>query len=289
VQVDTRTNTLIIKDIPTVIHEATALVRALDTQTPQVMIESKIVEASLDFTRALGSVWAAQWNSNGTHGGAGDLRFVDGDNSTVTSPFGGSPVNNFISGNPIESPSGALSLGLLGLDDHLLLDLQIQAMEDSGKAKVISSPRVVTMDNKEASIKQGVAIAFESSDGDSVTTQFVDAVLELKVTPHITANKSIVMKIKVSRNAPTLNTLGEAIGIAKNETSTQTIVRDGETMVLGGIFVVDNGRRRSKVPFLADIPLIGAAFRSVTINDERRELLIFVTPSVVRAEQTAAL
>jgi type IV pilus assembly protein PilQ len=289
VQVDTRTNTLIIKDIPTVIHEATALVRALDTQTPQVMIESKIVEASLDFTRALGSVWAAQWNSNGTRGGAGDLRFVDSDNSTVTSPFGGSPVNNFISGNPIEAPTGALSLGLLGLDDHLLLDLQIQAMEDSGKAKVISSPRVVTMDNKEASIKQGVAIAFESSDGDSVTTQFVDAVLELKVTPHITANKSIVMKIKVSRNAPTLNTLGEAIGIAKNETSTQTIVRDGETMVLGGIFVVDNGRRRSKVPFLADIPLIGAAFRSVTINDERRELLIFVTPSVVRAEQAAAL
>jgi type IV pilus assembly protein PilQ len=289
VNVDTRTNTLIIKDIPTVIHEATALVKALDTQTPQVMIEAKIVEASLNFTRALGSIWGAQWNSNGDRGGAGDLRFVDGANSTTTSLFGGSQENNFISANDIEAPTGALTLGILGLDDHLQLDIQIQAQEETGKAKVISSPRVVTMDNKEAVIKQGVAIAFESSDGDSVTTQFVDAVLELKVTPHITANKSIVMKIKVSRNAPQLNTDGFAIGIAKNETSTQTIVRDGETMVLGGIFVVDNGRTRSKVPFLADIPLIGAAFRSLTINDERRELLIFVTPSVVRAEQSAAL
>jgi len=289
VNVDNRTNTLIIKDIPTVIHEATALVKALDTQTPQVMIESKIVEASLDFTRALGSVWGAQWNSNGTRGGAEDLRFVDSANSTTTSIFGGSQQNNFISANDIEAPTGALTLGLLALDDHLQLDIQLQAQEESGKAKVVSSPRVVTMDNKEATIKQGVAIAFESSDGDSVTTQFVDAVLELKVTPHITANKSIVMKIKVSRNAPQLNTDGFAVGIAKNETQTQTIIRDGETMVLGGIFVVDNGHKRSKVPFLADIPLIGAAFRSVTVNDERRELLIFVTPSVVSAEQAAAL
>jgi type IV pilus assembly protein PilQ len=289
VNVDGRTNTLIIKDIPTVIHEATALVKALDTQTPQVMIEAKIVEASLNFTRALGSVWGAQWNSNGTRGGADDFRFADAQNSTTTSLFGGSQENNFISGNGIEAPTGTLTLGMLAFDDHLQLDVQIQAQEETGKAKVISSPRVVTMDNKEAVIKQGVAIAFESSDGDSVTTNFVDAVLELKVTPHITANKSIVMKIKVSRNAPQLNTDGFAIGIAKNETTTQTIVRDGETMVLGGIFVVDNGRQRSKVPFLADIPLLGAAFRSLTVNDERRELLIFVTPSVVRAEQAAAL
>jgi len=238
---------------------------------------------------ALGSVWAAQWSSNGTRGGAEDLRFVDSGNSTVTSPFGGSPANNFISGNGVQAPTGTLTLGLLGLDDHLLLDIQIQAQEETGKAKVISSPRVVTMDNKEAVIKQGVAIAFTSSDGDAVSTQFVDAVLELKVTPHITANKSIVMKIKVSRNAPQLNTAGDAVGIAKNETTTQTIVRDGETMVLGGIFVVDNGRVRTKVPFLADIPLIGAAFRSLTINDARRELLIFVTPSVVRTEQAASL
>ena len=103
VNVDARTNTLIIKDIPTVIHEATALVKALDTQTPQVMIESKIVEASLDFTRALGSIWGAQWNSNGDRGGAGDLRFVDGDNSTTTSAFGGSQANNVLVGNDIEA------------------------------------------------------------------------------------------------------------------------------------------------------------------------------------------
>ncbi len=287
VNVDQRTNTLIIKDIPSVVHEATALVKALDTQTPQVMIEAKIVEASLDFSRALGSVWGVGWNSLGTRGGAGDLKFVDGSSPNFVgqdSGLGLTPENNFISSNAIEAPTGVLTMGLLGLDDHLLLDLQIQAQESNNKAKVISSPRVVTMDNKQATIKQGVAIAFESSDGDQVNTQFVDAVLELRVTPHITANKSIVMKIKVSRNAPQLDTLGDAIGINKNETTTETIVKDGETMVLGGIYVVDNGRSRSRVPFLADVPILGAAFRNFQVIDERRELLIFVTPSVVRVE-----
>jgi type IV pilus assembly protein PilQ len=306
VNVDQRTNTLIIKDIPSVVHEATALVKALDTQTPQVMIEAKIVEASLDFSRALGSVWGLGWNSLGTRGGAGDLRFYDNDSKAIEgkTPLGApttftivdsfipgqnDPQNNVVVSNPISAPTGALTMGLLGLDDHLLLELQIQAQESNGKAKVISSPRVVTMDNKEATIKQGVAIAFSSSDGDQVNTQFVDAVLELRVTPHITANKSIVMKIKVSRNAPQLDSLGDAIGIAKNETTTETIVRDGETMVLGGIYVVDNGRTRSRVPFLADIPILGSAFKSFSVTDERRELLIFVTPQVVRTEGNAEL
>ena len=110
----------------------------------------------------------------------------------------------------------------------------------------------------------------------------MDAVLELKVTPHITANRSIIMKLKVSRNAPQLSTAsGDVVGIAKNETETEALVRDGETMVLGGIYVVDNGRATTKFPFLADIPLLGAAFRSHSIQDERRELLIFVTPRIV--------
>jgi type IV pilus assembly protein PilQ len=110
----------------------------------------------------------------------------------------------------------------------------------------------------------------------------VDAVLELKVTPHITADRSIIMKVKVSRNAPQLSTAsGDIVGISKNETETEALVRDGETMVLGGIYVVDNGKTSSKLPFLADIPLLGAIFRSKSIQDERRELLIFVTPRII--------
>jgi type IV pilus assembly protein PilQ len=283
VNVDGRTSTLIIKDIPTVIQEATALVKAIDTATPQVLIEAKIVEASLDFSRSLGARWGIGFNSLGSQGGAQDLHLGDGSNSVVPgSGVGGLQQSNFVVANPISAAIGTLTLGLLGLDDHLQLDLQIQAAENKNKGKVISSPRVVTLDNREAVIQQGVAIAFTAEDGDSINTSFVDAVLELRVRPHITADKSIIMDIKVSRNAPQLSDAsGAVVGIAKNETKTEALVRDGQTMVLGGIYTVDKGRGRTKMPFLADIPVLGVAFRNSTHTDIRRELLVFVTPRIV--------
>ena len=283
VNVDERTSTLIIKDIPSVIHEATALVKAIDTQTPQVLIEAKIVEASLNFSRSLGAVWGLGYRPLGGTGGAPDFHLGDGTVPIVPGLGGGLQTNNFVASNPVTGAlNGLLTLGLLGADDHLQLDLQLQAAEENRKGKVISSPRVVTLDNREATIKQGVAIKFVEVTDDKITTSFVDAVLELKVTPHITANRSIIMKIKVTRNAPQLSAAtGEVVGIDKNEAQTEALVRDGETMVLGGIYVVENGNNRSKVPFLADIPLIGSAFSSSVVQDERRELLIFVTPRVV--------
>ncbi len=283
VNVDTRTSTLIIKDIPSVIHEATALLKAIDTQTPQVLIEAKIVEASLNFSRSLGAVWGLGYRPNGSRGGGGDVHLGDGSVGDIINLPDAVQTNNFITSNPVAGAlNGLLTLGLLGADEHLQLDLQLQAAEENRKGKVISSPRVVTLDNREAVIKQGVAIKFVEVTDDKITTSFVDAVLELKVTPHITANKSIIMKIKVSRNAPQLSAAtGEVVGIDKNEATTEALVRDGETMVLGGIYVVENGHNRNKVPFLADIPLLGAAFRSSTVADERRELLIFVTPRIV--------
>ena len=283
VNVDRRTSTLIIKDIPSVIHEATALLKAIDTQTPQVLIEAKIVEASLNFSRSLGAVWGLGYRPLASRGGGGDVHLGDGSVGDIINLPDAVQTNNFITSNPVSGAlNGLLTLGLLGADDHLQLDLQLQAAEENRKGKVISSPRVVTLDNREAVIKQGVAIKFVEVTDDKITTSFVDAVLELKVTPHITANKSIIMKIKVSRNAPQLSAAtGEVVGIDKNEATTEALVRDGETMVLGGIYVVENGHNRNKVPFLADIPLLGAAFRSATVADERRELLIFVTPRVV--------
>ncbi len=275
VNVDDRTNTLIIKDIPSVIHEATALVKAVDTQTPQVLIESKIVEASLNFSRGLGAVW-----------GIGYAR----DTGDVVPPLvpGATASSNFISGsslNQIGNPTGLLS-GILSLADKVELDMQIQAGEENRQGKVISSPRVVTLDNKQATIKQGVAIKFTEVTSDKINTSFVDAVLELKVTPHITANRSIIMKLAVSKNSPNLSTAtGDIVGINKNETKTEAILRDGETMVLGGIYVVDNGHSSTKVPFMADIPGIGALFRNKEIKDERRELLVFVTPRIVQGVQ----
>jgi type IV pilus assembly protein PilQ len=285
VDIDARTNTLIIKDIPSVVQEATALVKAIDTQTPQVLIEAKIVEANLSFSRSLGTVWGLGYDPLDGTGGSPDFRFGN-DNDVTTGIPGGDGVvqrNNFVSTTPAAGNiTGLLTLGILSLDDHLQLDLQIQAAEDNNKGKVISSPRVVTLDNREATIKQGVAIAFTEATADRITTSFIDAVLELKVTPHITADRSVIMEIKVSRNAPQLSaSTGSITGISKNETETEALVRDGETIVLGGIYVVDTGRRSLKVPFLADIPLLGAAFRNRSIDDERRELLIFVTPRVI--------
>ena len=289
VNVDRRTSTLIIKDIPSVIHEAVALVKAIDTQTPQVLIEAKIVEASLDFSRSLGTVWGVGYlddplDPTNTWGGE-DLHLQNGG----TSLFGGAQESNFLVGVPAALPLGTLTMGLLGFNDRMQLDLQIQAAETNSKGKVISSPRVVTLDNREAKIQQGVAIRFDASDGDSVSTSFVDAVLELAVTPHITADRSIIMKIKVSRNAPQLGpSTGEIVGIAKNETETEALVRDGQTMVLGGIYTVDSGKSSLRVPFLADIPIIGPAFRSADQSDVRRELLIFVTPRIVEAAPSAS-
>ncbi len=289
VNVDQRTSTLIIKDIPTVIQEATALVKAIDTQTPQVLIEAKVVEASLDFSRALGVRWGLGYNALGGQGGAQDLRLADGTNDVVPGFGSGDQGSNFLASLPVANSLGTLTLGLLGLDDRIQLDLELQSAESQSKGKVISSPRVVTLDNRQAKIQQGVAIKFEATDGDSVSTSFIDAVLELAVTPHITQDRAIIMKIKVSRNAPQLNQVGsEVIGIAKNETQTEALVRDGQTMVLGGIYTVDKGASQDKVPFLADIPLLGVAFRNTAKQDERRELLVFVTPRIVQGELPAS-
>lgn len=288
VNVDTRTNTLIIKDIPSVVDEATALVKAIDTQTPQVMIEAKIVEASLDFSREFGSTWTA-----------GVQPLIDGFDpasgpspNRLTNAFRLRDSNNFSSLNPITAgPTALANLGAFILDEKINLDLQLQAAEVNGDGKVISSPRVVTLDNSEARIEQGVSIPFQTFENGDAAIEFIDAVLSLTVTPHITADRSIIMKIKVSRNAPddSVFTLTGSPAIAKNEIKTEVLVKDGRTLVLGGIYVVDKSQRQSRVPYLHKIPILGAAFRSNEVSDSRKELLIFVTPTIVVPDQEDAV
>ena len=289
VDVDRRTSTLIIKDIPSVIHESTALVKAIDTQTPQVLIEAKIVEANLEFSRSLGATWGLGYNALAGLGGAPDFHLGNGNNASVLGGSPGMQESKFVVTNPIEAAVGTLTAGLLGLADRLQLDLRLQAAETNGTGKVISSPRVLTLDNTEAAILQGVSIPFQATTENSINTNFVDAVLELKVTPHITADRSIVMKIKVSRNAPeTSNATGDQVGIRKNETQTEALVMDGQTMVLGGIYVVAKSDANTGVPFLSDIPLIGGIFGSNIKTDLREELLIFVTPRIVKPRAGAS-
>ncbi len=287
VNADKRTNTIIIKDIPSVVDEATALIKAIDTQTPQVMIEAKIVEASLDFSREFGSRWgfgaqplvdAFDPNSDQRQDlSLGGVRFHNSESSI----FSG---NNAQFINPLTAgPTALFNLAGFILDEKLNIELQLQAAEVNGDGKVISSPRIVTLDNHKATIEQGVAIPFQTFENGDAQLEFVDAVLKLDVTPHITADKSIIMEIEVSRNAPddSVFTLTGSPAIAKNQVDTETLVKDGQTLVIGGIYVVDKSQRQSRVPYLHRIPLLGAAFRSDEISDSRKELLIFVTPRIV--------
>jgi type IV pilus assembly protein PilQ len=294
VDVDERTNTVILKDIVSVIDEATALIKAIDTQTPQVMVEAKIVEANLDFLREIGTTWGAgvQPNSDAWDPDSDPLTSTP-DPITGRTALGGDgfrlrPGSGFSNGFAVANPitqlaTGAINLGAFILDERFDVDLTLAGAESHGEGKVISSPRVVTLDNRKARIEQGVSIPFQTFEDGDAKLEFIDAVLSLDVTPHITADRSIIMKIEVERNAPddSVPTPTGSPAIAKNEASTETLVKDGQTLVIGGIYVVRNADRESRVPYFHRIPVIGSAFKNKELRDIRQELLVFVTPRIV--------
>jgi type IV pilus assembly protein PilQ len=262
-------------------------VKAVDTQTPQVMIEAKIVEASLDFSREFGVTWGL---------GVQPLEDAFNTNSPERQDLGNDFFrfntlgnNNALFTNPVAGSNGLFNLAGFILDEKLNLNLTLQAAEANGDGKVVSSPRLVTLDNNKATIEQGVSIPFQTFENGDAQLEFVDAVLKLDVTPHITVDRSIIMDIVVSRNAPDASvvTLTGSPAIAKNQVNTETLVKDGQTLVIGGIYVVDKSKKQAGVPGLYKIPILGALFRSDTVKDVRKELLIFVTPRVVMTPDAA--
>jgi type IV pilus assembly protein PilQ len=284
VDVDLRTNTVILKDIAAVVDEATALIKAIDTQTPQVMVEAKIVEANLDFLREIGTVWGAgvQPLTDAWDPDSAPDQTIGSDAFKLRPNKSGS--NSFAVANPItELATGAINLGAFILDERFDVDLTLAGAESHGEGKVISSPRVVTLDNRKARIEQGVSIPFQTFEDGDAKLEFIDAVLSLDVTPHITADRSVIMKIEVQRNAPddSVPTPTGSPAIAKNEASTETLVKDGQTLVIGGIYVVRTADRESRVPYFHRVPVIGNAFKNKEVRDIRQELLVFVTPRIV--------
>jgi type IV pilus assembly protein PilQ len=163
------------------------------------------------------------------------------------------------------------------------LDLRLSAMEGSGEGRVISSPRIVTMDNQEAQIKQGLSIPYESVSTSGTQTQFIDAVLSLTVTPHITADRSVIMKIKAEKNAPdtTIRSASGVPSVSKKEAKSDILVKDGETVVIGGIYTIEKTESHSRIPFFSSIPILGWLFRRDQTVNNRTELLIFITPRIV--------
>ncbi len=277
VTIDQRTNMIIMKDIQSVIDDATEVVKTLDVVTPQVMIEARIVEANTDYSRELGIRW-----------GGGYGRTKDGDTHTVFGGVDGVTTNWAVYLPPAGPTSGiAYTFERLTGNHPFWLGANLQAMESEGKGKIISSPRVLTLDNKTAYIEQGLEIPYQVLEEGAYSLKWQSAVLRLDVTPHITPDRRIAMKIVAKKDAPdrSIIVMG-APAIDKKEAGTELLVNDGDTIVIGGIITKEITLTKSGVPGFSKIPLIGWLFRSESKTEQERELLIFVTPTIVELEET---
>jgi type IV pilus assembly protein PilQ len=295
VTVDTRTNVLIVKDVRANTEKARALVRSLDTQTPQVLIESRIVEANTTFSRQLGVQWGGQARAAAATGNATGLIFPN--SVAVTGGAGGGAIGlvdnpNFAVNLPAsvgEGIGGALGFTFGSAGGALQLNLRLSAAENEGTVKTISAPKVTTLDNNTARISQGVSIPFSQTSAQGVNTTFIEARLSLEVTPHITQDGSILMSINASNNQPDPASTGAngQPAIQRKEANTQVLVKDGDTTVIGGIYVRRGSTSTSRVPFLSSIPVLGLLFKNNTERDDRQELLIFITPRILNRQTIA--
>ncbi|HSN91187.1 MAG TPA: type IV pilus secretin PilQ, partial [Anaeromyxobacteraceae bacterium] len=296
VSTDDRTNVLIVKDIPEALVRAEGLVRNLDTEIPQVLIESRIVEASSNFNRALGVQWGGSFGMTQVLGNPTGLIFPNNVGAVGGAGGAGSAGSPGAPSYAVNLPAavGAGSGGAIGLvfgsaGGSLNLNLRLTALENSGVVKTISAPKIATIDNREATIGQGISIPFSQVSASGVNTTFIEAKLELKVTPHVSADGSILLKIKATNNAPNPQLTGAngQPSISKREAETEVLVRDGETTVIGGIYTRQTSDRRSEVPFFGKIPILGYLFRTTTEQDDHTELLIFITPRILNRPATS--
>jgi type IV pilus assembly protein PilQ len=288
-RVDIRTNSILINDTGVRVAQIEDLVGDLDTRTPQVLIESRIVQATLDFTRDLGIQWGFDYRASAATGNPTGATFpssVEIGGSTTGSPFG-TTGDNFIIDLPAAAGTGAggvLGIVLGSLTGAYDLDLRLSALESRGDGRILSSPKVLTLENTPARIEQGVSIPFLSVSAAGTQTQFVDATLSLEVTPQVTNDNRILMNIVVTDNSPdpALTGAGGQPSIRRNEATTQVLASDGETIVIGGIFTRRITDTDSSIPWFSRLPLLGWLFQRSTTDDERRELIVFITPRIIR-------
>lgn len=289
IRVDVRTNSILINDTALRAAQIEDLVRDLDTRTPQVLIESRIVQATLNFTRDLGVQWGFNYRASAATGNPTGATFpssIEAGGTTIGAPFG-TTADNFIIDLPAAAGPGAggvFGIVLGSLTGAYDLDLRLSALEARGDGRVLSSPKVLTLDNTPARIEQGVSIPFLSVSAAGTQTQFVDATLRLQVTPHVTNDERVLMDIIVTDNSPdrALTGANGQPSIRRNEATTQVLASDGETIVIGGIFTRRVDESNSSVPWFSRLPLLGWLFQNTRTSDERRELLVFITPRIVR-------
>ena len=290
-RVDTRTNSILLTETEGGIRSVEELVSILDIPEPQVLIESRIVQATLDFTRELGAQWGLNYKASAATGNPTGAVFpsdvqVGGVQSGSPGAFG-NIGNDFIVDFPAATGQGAgAAVGLIlgSLTGAYDLDIRLSALETRGDGRILSSPKILTLNNQSASITQGVSIPFLSVSSAGTQTQFVDASLTLDVTPQVTNDDKILMELSVQDNSPDPGTTGAGgqPGIRTNEATTNVIAADGETIVIGGIFTRTASENFGGIPWFSRLPIFGMFFRNTQTVDQRRELLVFITPRIIR-------
>jgi type IV pilus assembly protein PilQ len=277
---DSRNKQLIVKDVVSVLNQMSEMISQVDRPERQVLIEARIVEASTTFARDLGVKWNFDYqnerNPRNTTKGATDL-------DQAQLGLGGSFLI------PVTNPSAAgvaSAIAFGGLDDSINIDLRLSALESSGEGRIVSTPRVSTLNGEKAVIAQGTKIPFSTVSDTGTDITFENAELKLEVTPEINPDGSVILEINTSNSSvgnvvPTAT--GNAVSIDEKKAETKVLVRDGQTTVIGGIFVESEQDGATGVPILKDIPIMGHLFKSTTKSRERRELLIFITPRILES------
>ena len=282
ITVDTRTNTLILNDLRKHVNNMLDTIKVLDLPTPQVLIEAKIVEISKSYTEELGVQWGLAGELSTNTPGAAVLT----QGPTATASTNENFIVDLTQTSNIDAGSvSGFSLLLGNLVNGTKLNIALEALETQGKGKVISSPKVTTADNKEAKISSGRKIPYQVTQAEGNSIQFVDAELSLTVVPHITSDDKIYMVIDASKNAADFSKLvGDVPTVTTNETHTEVLVSDGDTTVLGGIYENNKTENKKEVPFFSKIPLLGLLFKSYAESDITTELLVFITPTIIKID-----
>jgi type IV pilus assembly protein PilQ len=273
VVVDQRTNALIIKELPANMDSVLSVIDLLDSPEPQVMIEARIIETTKRFTRDLGINWGFDAVADAAHGNTTGLVFPNNGDVSGNVNLGGNASN------------GILSLRLGNVLNTFQLDVALRAAESEGLITILSAPKVATLNNQRASIQSGLQIPVQTILNNTVTVQFINATLRLDVTPQVTAEGTVLMEIDISKREPQFAFLlpgAQNAPIATKDARTRLVVRDGGTAVIGGIYKVSSDNGENRVPGLANIPIVGHLFKGKTRRDENEELLIFITPRVIK-------
>ena len=300
INVDGRTNTMIIKDLPAFLERSKELIAELDRATPQVEIEARIVVTSRNFTRDLGIQWGFLNQQTAAFGNTNQRSFptsvilngqgvlsqggIPADQGGLASAGGIGPAGRGYAVNlPAAGFNSALGVSLGNLIGSFNLDAALTALERQGRGRLLSTPKVTTQNNQQAEIKQGVQIPIQTVANNTVTVQFKDAVLTLKVTPQITEAGTVILQLEVENNAADFANLVNGIPpINTQSAKTQVLVMDGSTAVIGGIYQSNEQTSQSSTPFLGRLPILGYLFRNRFVQSTNNELLLFITPRIIK-------